>query len=102
MAPASTLTTTSSVASSVIRSPSTWRLLDAGRLQRRVDLLAAAVDDDERPAAACDRAAMAATTVCSRAAIFEQFAAELQNERAGHSRPAVSGSPSITFMFCTA
>ena len=31
--------------------------------------------------------------------IFEQFSAELHNDRSTHSSPAVSGAPIMTFMF---
>ncbi len=47
MAPARTETTTSSVSSSVIRRPSTCRFSIPARFKRRVDLLAAAVHDDD-------------------------------------------------------
>src|SRR5262245_10308438 len=76
-------------------------LLDPGHLQRRIDLFAAAVDDDDRAAAARDVHGGCDDRSQPRR-ILEQFAAEFQNECAGHNRPAVSDSPSMTFMFCTA
>ena len=47
-APASTATTTSSVAASVMRRPSTCRFAMPARAERRVDLAAAAMHDDQR------------------------------------------------------
>ena len=64
-------------------------LLDAGRLQRRVDFLAAAVDDDQPSTGDLSRAtrARARDDGAETVPILEQFAAELQDDRRRHSRP---------------
>ena len=88
-APASTATTTSSVASSVMRSPSTCRFSMPARLQRGVDLLAAAVHDDQRRAAPRRCAATRADDGL-RAAPAPRAARRRTSRRAGwpaHSRP---------------
>ena len=81
IAPASTATTTSSVRASVTRSPSTCCFGMPARCQRRVDLAAAAVHDDERRALR-QRARSPWRSRSRSCRLLEQFAAELQHEPA--------------------
>ena len=65
-------------------------LLDAGGLQRRVDLLAAAVDDDQRDGvrrAALTMSAMAATTPAMRDGSSSSSPPNFSDQRLRHSSP---------------
>ena len=61
-------------------------LLDAGRIQRRVDFLAAAMNDDERPL--CGDVRDDVDNARQQRARFEQLTAELDDDRSARSQQA--------------
>ena len=102
-APASTETTTSSVARVGDAQPVDLPLLDPGGLQRGVDLLAAAVHDDERRPGGRDRRdrrhdrrPAARGSSISSPPNFRTTGAAVT------AAPSRSSRPSMTFRFCTA
>ena len=91
IAPASTATTTSSVARVGDAQPVHLPLGDARGRQRRVDLRAAAVDDDQRRLPRRADAIAVVPRAAASARLLEQLAAELQDDP--RARAAITAGP---------